>query len=91
MSCTAMDRVQVEKLEALILAYYDAITALLLTGGVKEYTLNTGQGTQRVTREDVPRMQETLGLLNQQYDALSARCNFGGAINITPGTAPLCL
>lgn len=87
MSCTAFEQEQVTKLEALLSAYLDAITTLLT--GAKEYSIDTGQGRQLVKREDVDKLQESYGLVWQQYDALSARCGFGGAIQQVPwGSLP---
>ena len=83
MSCTTFEQEQVTKLETLLTAYLDAITAIL-TSGVLSYTLDTGQGRQQVTRQDIDKMQETYGLLWQQYDALRARCNYGGAVTLVP-------
>jgi hypothetical protein len=88
MSCSQFELDHIAKLQALLTAYLDAITALLV-GGVREYRLSTGQGDQMVKREDVSRLQETYGLVWQQYDALSARCNGGGAVQLVPwGAAP---
>ncbi len=89
MSCTPFVQTQITKLETLLGLYLDAITTLLASGGTKSYTLDTGQGRQTVTREDVDKLQETYGLLWQQYDALSARCGNGGAVNVVPwGATP---
>ena len=74
-----------DKLATLLNSYLDAITALLV-GGVVEYHLDTGQGKQRVTKLDVAQMQETWGLLFQQWDALNSRCNGGGAVTVVPYT-----
>lgn len=87
MACSTFEQQQVDKLATLLNAYLDAITALL-TSGVIEYTLDTGQGRQTVKRQDLPKMQETYGLLWQQYDALKARCEYGGSVSVVPGTAP---
>ena len=87
MSCTPFVQGQIAKLEVLLGAYLDAITILLT--GAKSYTIDTGQGRQVVTREDVDKLQENYGLVWQQYDALTARCGTGGAVNVVPwGAAP---
>ncbi len=79
---------QLARLETLLTSYLDAITALL-TANVQEYQLNTGQGTQRVTRYDISNLQKTYGQVWQQYDALSARCSGGGVVTVVPyGAAP---
>lgn len=90
MSCSDFERTQIEKLESILSAYADAIIALLTANGVKEYTLDTGQSVQRVRREDVDKLQETYGLVWQQYDALKARCDFGGAVTVVPLEALPC-
>lgn len=88
MSCSQFELGQVAKLETLLSAYLDAITALLI-GNVKEYRLSTGQGDQMVKREDVHKLQETYGLVWQQYDAIAARCGDGGSVQLVPwGAAP---
>ena len=88
MSCSQFELDQKSKLEAILSAYLDAITALLVQN-VLEYTIDTGQGRQTVKREDVGKLQETYGLIWQQYDALSARCSNGGAVQQVPwGAAP---
>ncbi len=85
---TAIDRQQRDRLGTLLNAYLDAITALL-TANVQEYTLNTGQGTQRVTRFDLKQLQESYGLLYNQYQTLVNICGNGGLIQLVPeGAAP---
>lgn len=85
MTCSQFEKEQITKLQELLSAYADAIITLL-TGakGVKEYTIDTLQGRQTVKREDIDKLQETYGLIWQQYDALSARCGNGGAIQQVP-------
>ena len=85
---TAIDLQQRDRLGKLLNAYLDAITALL-TANVQEYTLNTGQGTQRVTRFDLKQLQETYGLLYNQYQTTVSICGNGGLIQLVPeGAAP---
>lgn len=67
-SCTSWnDTLQNSKI---ILYEYDkAILALSKTDGIKSYTLNTGQGSQTVTRQDLNMLLETRQLLlSQIYD-----------------------
>lgn len=54
-------------------AYGEAISALLLAGGVKSYTLDTTQGKQTVAREDVDKLQETYFKLMDWIDAAYVR------------------
>ena len=84
MSCNTFDQMMLDKLETAISQYMDAIIALTLANGVEEYTLNTGQGTQRVKRSDTLKLQETVGLLTQQRDTYVARCGNGGAVTMVP-------
>lgn len=87
MTCSNFEQAQLTKLQALLDAYLDAITTLLT--GAKSYSIDTGQGRQSVTREDVDKLQENYGLVWQQYDAILARCTNGGAINVVPyGATP---
>tara|TARA_R100000541_G_scaffold18689_1_gene28545 strand:+ start:2848 stop:3126 length:279 start_codon:yes stop_codon:yes gene_type:complete len=89
MSCDQFVLDQIARLETLLSLYLDAITTLLTAGATKSYSLDTGQGRQQVTREDVDKLQETYGLLWQQYDSLKARCNGGGAVQVLPyGATP---
>lgn len=78
---------KIEKTRALIDALDDAILALSTTG-IMEYTINTGQSTQRVTRQDVTRLTEQRAALFQHYDSLCARVTNGGAIQVIPGALP---
>jgi hypothetical protein len=82
MTCSQFEQEQITKLQGLLTAYLDAIMTLLT--GAKEYTIDTGQGRQTVRREDVDKLQENYGLVWQQYDALSARCGNGGAVQQVP-------
>lgn len=85
---TTVDMQQRDRLAGLLNSYLDAITALL-TAGVQEYTLNTGQGTQRVSRFDLADLQRTYGLLYSQYQTVVSICGDGGAIQVVPeGAAP---
>lgn len=80
---TTFERNHITRLENILDAYATAVLEIV-QGQVAEYQLDTGQGRQRVTRHDLPKMQETYGLLWQQYDALVARCGTGGTIQIVP-------
>ncbi len=85
---TSIDIQMRDRIGGLLLAYLDAITALLTTQ-VQEYTLNTGQGTQRVTRLDLQTLQDTYIQMYNQYDALNNRCNGHGVVQGVPkGAAP---
>lgn len=81
------ERQRLEKVKAIIDALDDAILQLTVNG-VLEYSLNTGQSIQRVTRQDVTKLVDQRGVLFQQYDSLCARLTNGGAIQVVPGALP---
>lgn len=82
MACTQFDIAQTARLEALLNVYLDAITQVVASP--KIYRMDTGQGVQSVERHDLRHLQETYGLLYQQYLALRARCGNGGIVNVCP-------
>lgn len=84
------DVTRLQKLEALINAYEDAILSLMTKGAIEEYQLNTGQGMQRVRRSDISKLQDTVAKMLQQRDALASRVYGSGVVQITPGTSPRC-
>ena len=57
--------------QAQIVAYEDAILALGTSGATHHYTLDTGQSTQTVTRDDIDKLNETL---NSMYNRLATLC-----------------
>ena len=69
-----------EKTEATIIIYMDAIDALV-SGSVQEYTIDTGQSVQRVTKLDLGKLQVEVDRLTDRCTTLSARLN-GGAVLI---------
>lgn len=69
--------------EALIVAYEDAVTALV-SGGVQTYTLDTGQSTQTVTRLQLSTLNRNIDSLYNRLATLQARLN-GGSVNMRPG------
>ena len=62
---------------ALIIAYEDAVIALLNTG-VQSYTLNTSQSVQTVTKFDLNNLNQTIDALYNRCATLEARLG-GGA------------
>jgi hypothetical protein len=71
---------RIDALEAIIIAYEEAILALS-TSKVFQYTLNTGQGSQTVTKADLIRMRKDLAIMYNDLCMLKARLN-GGNTNI---------
>jgi len=63
---------RIEKTQEQIVAYEDAIDALILKKA-KSYTLNTGQTIQIVTRQDLKDLQETLDKLLNRLATYQAR------------------
>ncbi len=72
-----------ERTEATIILYMDAIDALV-SGGVEEYTLDTGQSIQRVTKLDLEKLQVEVDRLMNRCTTLSARINGGNVSIVRP-------
>lgn len=69
--------------KAQIVAYEDAITTLT-AGGTLQYSLDTGQSRQSVTRNDVVRLNRQLDALYNRLATLEARL-YGLALTARPG------
>ena len=67
---------RLESTRALIVAYEEAVTALV-TSGVQSYTLNTSQSVQTVTKFDLTNLNETIDALYNRCATLEARLNMG--------------
>lgn len=68
--------------KAQIVAYEDAVLALT-TGGVQQYSIDTGQTRQTVTKFDLVRMSEHLDGLYNRLATLEARV-YGGTTQARP-------
>lgn len=79
---TAFLSARIATTQALIVAYEAAILALTTTP-VVSYTLDTGQGRQTVTRQNIDAMQATLEGLYNLLTTLNARL-CGGTITVRP-------
>jgi len=66
-----------------IVAYEDAALALGI-GGVQQYTLNTGQTIQTVTKFDLKDIQEMIDGLINQLAVYQARLTGDGQVAVTP-------
>jgi hypothetical protein len=75
-----LDRIAATK--AQIAAYEDAVLALT-TGGVAQYSIDTGQTRQSVTKIDVVRLNAHLDGLYNRLATLEARV-YGGTTNVRP-------
>lgn len=69
--------------KALIVAYEDALTALSAANGVQQYSLDTGQSRQTVTRADIPKLNTMLDSLYNRCATLEARSS-GATIHARP-------
>lgn len=75
---------QVNAVESDILALNAAIQ-YLLSNPTAEYTLNTGQSTQRVRRQDLSQLQEMRAALYGERDALKNRTSGAPLVSHAPG------
>lgn len=74
-----------QNLKNLIFKYDEAISALL-TGGHANYSLDTGQSSQKVTRLDLGTLQSTRNKLASELDSLASRLRKQPAVKqIRPG------
>lgn len=69
--------------EALIVAYETAVEALV-SGQVQEYTLDTGQDRQTVTKINLTQANKTLDILYNRLATLEARLNGSGSVHTRP-------
>lgn len=72
MSTAEYLRARITATEAQIEAY-EAAALALGTGKVQEYTIDTGQTRQTVTRADVSKIQTTIDALYNRRDVIAAR------------------
>lgn len=82
MSSTDFIKARIAATESLIVAYEAALEAL--SNGVLSYTLDTGQGRQTVTRQDVGRINDMLDGLYNRYVTLCARIDGSGVLRVRP-------
>lgn len=69
--------------QAQIIAYEAAVEALV-TGGVQNYMIDTGQTRQSVTKLDLKALQEEIDRLYNRCATLEARLNGSGTVNVRP-------
>ena len=75
---------QITAVEAQITAYQDAITALTV-GGVAQYTLDTGQSSQSVTKLNLTALNRAIDGLYNRRATLMTRLNGCGVHTMRPG------
>lgn len=74
-----------QNLKNLIFKYDEAISALL-TGGHSNYSLDTGQSSQKVTRLDLGALMDKRNLMASELDTLATRLRKqAGVKQIRPG------
>ncbi len=76
-------KAQLAKLNILIDAYIDAITAIT-TGEQQSYSLDTGQSKQTVTKLNVSSFIKTYTALLNACTMLEVRLNGGGSVTVRP-------
>ena len=74
---------QITQTETQITALNSALL-FLATNPHKSYQLDTGQSSQRVTRDDISDLNRQIDVLLNRRSTLQARCN-GATIQIRPG------
>lgn len=74
---------RITKTKALIVVYEDAIDAL--AAGAQQYSLDTGQTRQTVTKAQLPSLREMLATLENRLAVLDARLNGSGSVVVRPG------
>lgn len=75
---------QIERAQAAVLAYNDALVALG-TSGIQSYTLDTGQSKQTVTRANLTEINNVIDSLNNRIVTLTARRDGCAAFTGGPG------
>lgn len=83
MSCSAFLQTQITATENQITAL-NAALLFLATNPHKSYQLDTGQSSQRVTRDDIDRLNAQIDVLLNRLTSLQARCD-GAAVQLLPG------
>lgn len=79
--CFTQERITATKNR--IVAYENALLAFA-DDGIQQYTLDTGQSVQKVTRFDIPRLEDTLVALYNLCAVLEARLNGSGTVTVGP-------
>ena len=72
---------RIVSIKARIVALEDAELALA-SGAIQEYTLDTGQTRQTVTKVNIATLQRTVTSLYNQYATLCARLNGAGVMAV---------
>lgn len=82
MSSAEFLQARIDRTQALIIAYENAIEAI--ANGAQSYQISTGQTTEMVTKINVWRAEQTLQRLEARLDRLCARQG-GSGLNARPG------
>lgn len=70
---------RIDATKAQIVAYDEAIAAIV-SGNVQQYTIDTGQSRQVVTRLDLTSLQRTVDSLMNRLATYEARLNGGSVV-----------
>ena len=74
---------RITKTEDLIVIYEDAVAALV-TGQIQQYTIDTGQTRQVVTKATISTLNAAIDGLYNRLATLKARLNGSGTVTIGP-------
>lgn len=74
---------QIDQIKAIITAYNATILALTI-GQNSQYTLDTGQTRQTVTKLDLDKLREDRQSYMNELATLDARLNGSGSLTVTP-------
>lgn len=74
---------RITKTQSQIIAYEDAIDALVVQG-VERYRLDTGQSITDVTKLNLAALNQQLGALENRLATLCARANGSGVTHVRP-------
>jgi hypothetical protein len=75
---------RISKTKELIEAHEDALLALTV-GGVQQYSLNTGQTQQTVTKTNIGSLRAAIGMLENRLKQLEGDLCGTGVVRVIPG------
>jgi len=75
-------RTRITATKAQIIALEDAMLALI-AGTILSYSLDTGQSVQKVTKQDIDKVEAVIASLDNRCATLEARLN-GGTVTARP-------
>lgn len=75
---------RIDKTKELIVAYEDAVLSLT-NGQISQYTLDTGQSRQVVTKLNIATLNNAIDALYNRLVTLEARQTGNGSLTVGPG------